>query len=57
MVQLLFFGVLSILCVIAHMPFEINLDLWQWKHLHSSFTQIYIVSHQIKATELVTGVR
>ena len=54
MVQLLFFGVSSILCVIAHMLFEIDLD-WQGKHLHSSFTQIYIVSHQIKATELVNG--
>jgi hypothetical protein len=56
MVHLLFFGVSSILCVIADMLIEIDLDTSSlWKHLRSSFTQIQTLSHQIKVAESVTG--
>jgi hypothetical protein len=56
MVHLLFFGVSSILCVIADMLFEIDLDTNSlWKHMRLSFTQIQALSHQIKVKESVTG--
>jgi hypothetical protein len=57
MVRLLFFGVASILCVIAEMLLEIDLNATSslWKHLRSSFTQIQTLSHQIKVSESVTG--
>jgi hypothetical protein len=56
MVHLLFFGVSSILCVIADMLIEIDSDTSSlWKHLRSLFTQIRTLSHQIKVTESVTG--
>ena len=56
MVYLLFFGVSSILCVIADMLIEIDSDTSSlWKQLCSSFTQIQALSHQMKVTESVTG--